>query len=167
LSDNNIEFRIRQAGEDDIPVILKLVKELAKYEKLSHQVSASEALYRRHGFGAKPYFYTLLAEVKNQMGYQPVGFALYFFTFSTFLGKPTLYLEDLFVEPAYRVKGIGKALLKALAEIAIERDCGRMEWAVLDWNTPAINFYRSIGAVPMEDWTVYRMDRTTLQNFIK
>ncbi len=139
--------------EKDIPGVLELVKGLAEYEKLLPQVTATIELYLKNGFGDNRYFHALLVENRDRY----VGFALYFFTFSTFIGKPTLYLEDLFVLPEYRGHGIGKALLRKLANIALLRDCGRMEWSVLDWNEPAIRFYKKLGARPMSDWTVYRL----------
>ena len=146
-------MRIEPATERDVPVILKFIRDLAEYEKLSHLVVANEANIREHVFGPHAVAEVLLAYWDSQ----PVGFALFFRNFSTFLGRPGIYLEDLFVEPSQRGKGIGKALLIRLAEIAIERGYGRLDWAVLDWNTPSIEFYRSLGAVPQEDWTGYRL----------
>ncbi len=157
MNNSSPSFRIRNGRAEDIPVIMALVRELARYEKLEHEVVATEEDYRRFGTGPSPYFQTLIAEVPTEKGKQAVGFALYFFTFSTFLGKPTLYLEDLFVKPEFRGRGIGKMLLAYLAKIALEHDCGRMEWAVLDWNTPAIEFYRKLGARPMDEWTTFRL----------
>ncbi len=157
MNERSVSFRIRNGRAEDMPVILGLVRDLARYEKLEHEVVATEEDYRRFGSGPSPYFQTLIAEVNDEMGKQAVGFALYFFTFSTFLGKPTLYLEDLFVKPKFRGNGIGKMLLAYLAKIALEHDCGRMEWAVLDWNTPAIEFYRKLGARPMDEWTTFRL----------
>lgn len=161
------KFRIREAGAEDVPAILELVKQLADYEKLRHLVSASEEDFRRFGFGEESYYRVLLAEWNGKDGHQAVGFALYFFTFSTFLGRPTLYLEDLFVVPEFRGRGIGKALLKQLAQIALEKECGRMEWAVLDWNEPAIRFYQSIGAKPLRGWVTYRMLREDLLRLVQ
>lgn len=149
-----IQYTIRGAGVEDVPAILELIKELAIYEKLSHEVIATEEMLAKLGFGEKKYFEVLLAETTEK---NAIGFALYFFTFSTFLSRPTLYLEDLFVLPEYRGQGIGKALLKELANIAIQKECGRMEWSVLDWNTPAIDVYLSLGAVPMSEWTTFRL----------
>jgi GNAT superfamily N-acetyltransferase len=146
-------IRIEPASPSDVPVILKFIRDLAEYEKLSHLVVASEANIREHVFGPNPVAEVLLAYSDNV----PVGFALYFRNFSTFLGQVGIYLEDLFVEPAHRGKGIGKALLSRLAKIAIERGYGRLEWSVLDWNTPSIEFYRSLGAVPLDQWTGYRL----------
>ncbi len=159
-------FRIREGNSSDFPEIFRLVQELAEYERLRHEVVATLKDYQKFGAGASPYFYTLLAEIPDRDGFRAVAFALYFFTFSTFLGKPTLYLEDLFVEPAHRGQGIGKALLAELARIALQRDCGRMEWAVLNWNTPAIEFYQSLGAVPQSEWTVYRLTRENIQRLV-
>lgn len=153
-----LNYIIREVNENDINHLIGMVKGLAEYEKLSHEVLATEELYRENGFGMIAYFKALLVEslAANERRY--LGFALYFFTFSTFTGRPTLYLEDLFVLPEVRGKGIGKALLRELAKIAVEKKCGRMEWAVLDWNQPAIEFYESINAKPLSDWTVYRLN---------
>lgn len=147
-------FYIREVTRKDIPSILSLVKALADYENLRHQVQVTPELLELHGFGEKPRFYTLIAENEKR---KAVGFALYFFTFSTFTGKPTLYLEDLFVLPDSRGNGIGKSLLAKLANIASEKDCGRMEWSVLDWNEPAIRFYRALGAELLTDWRIFRL----------
>jgi GNAT superfamily N-acetyltransferase len=146
-------LRIAPAAENDVPVILSFVQKLAEYEKLSHLVVATEENIREHVFGANPVAEVLLAYWNEE----PAGFALYFRNFSTFLGQPGIYLEDLFVEPALRGKGIGKALLRGLAKIALERGYGRLDWAVLDWNAPSIEFYRSLGAASLEDWTGYRL----------
>jgi GNAT superfamily N-acetyltransferase len=146
-------LRIVPADEGDVPVILSFIRKLAEYEKLSHLVVATEENIREHIFGANPVGEVLLAYWDEE----PVGFALYFRNFSTFLGHPGIYLEDLFVEPEHRGKGIGKALLKRLAKIALERGYGRLDWAVLDWNTPSIDFYRSLGAVALDAWTGYRL----------
>jgi GNAT superfamily N-acetyltransferase len=145
--------RIRPGTRRDAPTILTLIRGLAEYEKLLHEAQGTVAKIRRHGFGKHRYFETLLAFD----GKTPVGFALYFFTYSTFLTAPTLYLEDLFVVPAARGRGAGKALLAALARIAVRRGCGRMEWAVLDWNTPSIGFYESLGAKLRKDWILTRL----------
>jgi GNAT superfamily N-acetyltransferase len=144
---------LRRATVDDVPTILELIRGIAEYERLSHEVEATEALLRTHGFGPRPIFEAILAEVDGRA----LGFALYFFTFSTFKARPTLYLEDLFVRPESRGRGIGRRLLVQLARIAVERDCGRMEWSVLNWNTPARDFYFKLGAVAMDEWTVFRM----------
>ena len=143
---------LRRATAADVPTILELIRGLSEFERLAHEVDATEALLLRHGFGARPMFETVLAE----SGGHAVGFALYFFTFSTFKAQPTLYLEDLFVRPEARARGIGRRLLVELARIAFEQGCGCMEWSVLDWN-PAREFYFKLGAVAMEDWTVFRM----------
>ena len=130
-----------------------MIRGLAKYERLEHEFEATAARLRRHGFGSRPYFQTLVC----RRGRKAVGFALYFFSYSTFLARPTLYIEDLFVLPDDRGQGAGKALLEALARIAIRRGCGRMDWAVLDWNTPAIRFYERIGARLRKDWILTRL----------
>ena len=145
---------IRPATESDVPVIASLIRDLAKYEKLEHEVVLDERLLHDHLFGKRRYAEVLIAE---DVPHEVVGFALFFHNYSTFLGRPGIYLEDLFVKPEYRGRGHGKGLLKALARLAIERGCGRLEWAVLDWNTPSIEFYRSLGAVAMDDWGVYRL----------
>ncbi len=139
--------------QEDVGLILALIGELAEYERLSQEVCASEEELGRWLFGAKPVAEALIAED----GGSPVGFALFFHNFSTFLGRPGLYLEDLYVRPESRGKGIGKLLLRELARIARDRGCGRLEWAVLDWNEPAIRFYEALGAKPMSDWTVFRL----------
>jgi GNAT superfamily N-acetyltransferase len=144
---------IAPASENDVPLILSFIRKLAEYEKLSHLVVATEANVHSNVFGPNPVAEVLLA----YWDAQPVGFALYLRNFSTFLGQPGIYLEDLFVDPEHRGKGIGKALLTQLAKIAIDRGYGRLEWAVLDWNTPSIEFYRSLGAVPLDEWTAYRL----------
>ncbi|MEI6574566.1 MAG: GNAT family N-acetyltransferase [Bacteroidota bacterium] len=160
--ENNIENLIlRDAFRTDIPLISDLIKELAVYEKLLHIALFSEADLERALFGPKPYAYVVLADYQDK----PAGFALFFFNYSTFVGKPGLYLEDLFVRPEYRGYGIGKALLRTLGNIALDNDCGRMEWSVLDWNKPAIDFYLRLGARPMDEWTTFRMDRQTLEEF--
>jgi GNAT superfamily N-acetyltransferase len=146
-------LRIAPAAESDVALILSFIRKLAEYEKLSHLVVASEADIHKNVFGPNPVAEVLLAYWDGE----PVGFALYFRNFSTFLGQPGIYLEDLFVDPEHRGQGIGKALLICLAKIAIERGYGRLEWAVLDWNTPSIEFYRSLGALPLDAWTGYRL----------
>lgn len=150
---------IRFATEDDVPVILEFINALAEYEKLSHEAVASEDDLRKTLFGERPYAEVLIAEVESH----PAGFALFFHNYSTFLGKPGLYLEDLFVKPDFRGHGLGRALFAELARIAMERDCGRLEWWVLDWNEPAIGFYKSLGAEAMDDWTVYRLTGSALK----
>jgi GNAT superfamily N-acetyltransferase len=148
-------FRIRLAERTDVPTILALIKELAEYERAPNEVVATEGQLREVLFGPRPAAEVLLGEEAGQ----PVCFALFFHNFSTWMGRRGLYLEDLFVRPTVRGKGYGKALLVRLAQIAKERDCGRMEWAVLDWNEPAIQFYRKLGARPNEEWTIFRLTR--------
>ena len=152
--------RIREATEEDVPLILSLIRELAEYEKLSDEVVATEEGLRDSLFGERRYAEVLIAEHDGA----PAGFALFFHNFSTFLGKPGIYLEDLYVKSEFRGGGIGKRLLVRLARLARERDCGRLEWWVLDWNEPSIGFYRKLGAVPMDDWTVYRLSGTALED---
>ena len=154
------ETRIREATEEDVPLILSLIRELAEYEKLSHEVVATEDGLRASLFGERRYAEVLIAEHDGEAA----GFALFFHNFSTFLGKPGIYLEDLYVKPAFRGAGIGKKLLVYLASLAEGRGCGRLEWWVLDWNEPAIGFYRSVGAEPMNDWTVYRVSGSALED---
>lgn len=144
---------LRPATRADVSTILGLIQGIAEYERLAHEVEATEARLHEHGFGPRRIFEAILAERDGR----PVGFAVYFFTFSTFTGRPTLYLEDLFVVPEERRGGIGSQLLTRLARIAVERDCGRMEWSVLDWNTPARDLYLKLGAKAMDAWTVFRM----------
>ncbi|HEY2627492.1 MAG TPA: GNAT family N-acetyltransferase [Usitatibacter sp.] len=147
------EFSIRPALPADAPEIVRLIKELAEYEKLAHMAVGTPQMMSEALFGARPAAEAIIAE----RGGRAVGFALYFTTFSTFLCRPGLYLEDLFVEPAQRGLGIGKALLARLAALAVERGCGRLEWRVLDWNTPSIKFYESLGANLMPEWELVRM----------
>jgi GNAT superfamily N-acetyltransferase len=144
---------IRPATAADVPTIDRLIRGLAEYERLAHEVVLDEDRLREHLFGPRPFAEVLLAEDAGAV----VGFALFFHNYSTFLARPGVYLEDLFVLPEHRGKGHGKALLRAVARLAVERGCGRLEWSVLDWNHPAIAFYRSLGAVPMDEWTVYRV----------
>lgn len=146
-------IRIRPANESDVAIILDLIRGLAEYEKLAPQCVATEALLRQNLFGARPYAETLIAELNEQ----PVGFALFFHNFSTFLAKPGIYLEDVFVRSEHRGRGVGSALLKAVARLAIERNCGRFEWSVLDWNESAIEFYKSRGADVLPDWRICRV----------
>lgn len=146
-------IRIEPATERDVPDILRLIRELAKYERLADEVVASEGTLRRALFGTEATAEAVLAWA----GDRPVGFALWFYTFSTFLGRRGLYLEDLFVVPEWRGRGAGRALLAHLARRAVARGYGRIEWSVLDWNEPAIRFYRAIGARPLDEWTVYRL----------
>ena len=149
---------IRPAAPADVPTVARLIRALAEYERLADRVALDEARLRDHLFGPRPYVEALIAEDAGT----PVGFALFFHNYSTFLARPGLYLEDLFVLPEYRGRGHGKALLVALAKLAAERGCGRLEWAVLDWNEPSIRFYRSIGAVGMDEWKVQRLSGDAL-----
>ena len=150
---DSAKFEIRPATVTDVPIILQLIRDLATYERAPNDVTATEAQLVDILFGKKPAAEVLLAF----QGEMPVGFAVFFHNFSTWLGRPGLYLEDLFVKPEMRGKGYGRALLVDLAKIARERGCGRMEWAVLDWNDPAIQFYHKLGAKPMDEWTVFRL----------
>ncbi len=145
---------IRPCRPDDAETILRFVRELATYEKLEHCVKATPESLRTHLFGERPAADALLAEVDGE----PVGFAIFFTTFSTFRGQTGLYLEDIYVREAYRGRGIGKTMLAMVAQVAVERGCGRVEWSVLNWNAPSIGFYRSLGARPMDEWTVYRLE---------
>jgi len=160
-SQNNLE--IRPARVEDVPVILELIRELATYERAPDEVTATEEQLVDVLFGERPVAEVLLAFE----GKSPIGFAVFFHNFSTWLGRPGLYLEDLFVKPEKRGKGYGRALLVALAKIARDRACGRMEWAVLDWNEPAIKFYRALGAKPMDEWTVFRLTRDGIAELAK
>jgi GNAT superfamily N-acetyltransferase len=155
------QFLIRPAERRDVPELLRLIGELAKYEKLEHMAVGTEAMLADALFGARPASEALIAE----RGGGAVGFALFFTTFSTFLCKPGLYLEDVFVEPAHRGFGIGKALLRRLAALALDRGCGRFEWRVLDWNTPSIKFYESLGATVMPEWQLVRMTEPEFRAF--
>jgi GNAT superfamily N-acetyltransferase len=149
---------IRPATSIDLPLIAQFIRDLAEYERLAHEVRFDEAVLGDRLFGARPYAEVLIGEVDGA----PQGFALFFHNFSTFEGKPGVYLEDLFVRPEARGSGMGKALLSALAQIAIERDCARLEWWVLDWNDPAIGFYKKLGAKPMDEWTTFRVEGDAL-----
>jgi GNAT superfamily N-acetyltransferase len=144
---------VRSAGVGDVAVILQFIRDLAKYEHLEHQVVATEELLREALFGSRPYAEVVLACLNGE----PVGFALFFHNFSTFLGRAGIYLEDLYVRPEARGHGVGRRLLTWLAGVAVSRGCGRLEWAVLDWNEPSIRFYRKLGAVALDDWTTYRV----------
>jgi GNAT superfamily N-acetyltransferase len=148
-----MNIRIEPARERDVPLILELIRGLAEYERLADQCIATEARLREALFGAQPAAEVLLAYADDQ----PAGFALFFHNFSTFLGRRGLYLEDLFVKPEFRRLGIGRRLLAALARVAVERGCGRFEWSVLDWNAPAIEFYKRLGAKPLDEWTIFRV----------
>ena len=149
------DFQIRPARVQDVPIILQLIRDLATYERAPDEVTATEEQLVSVLFGERPAAEVLLAFEEES----PAGFAVYFYNFSTWLGRPGLYLEDLFVKPEKRGKGYGRALLVELAKIARDRGCGRMEWAVLDWNEPAIKFYQALGAKPMDEWTVFRLKR--------
>jgi len=153
-------FEIRDATESDIPLILQFIRDLAEYERLAHLVTASEERLRETLFGRHRYAEVVIAEEDGIAA----GFALFFHNYSTFLGQPGIYLEDLFVKPEYRGRGYGKALLARLAQIARDRDCGRIEWAVLNWNEPSIAFYKSLGARPMEEWRTFRLTGEALES---
>jgi GNAT superfamily N-acetyltransferase len=154
---SEISIEVARAGDEG--VLLQLIRGLADYERLLPEVVTTEELLRQHLFGARPSAEALLARAQGE----PVGFALYFTNFSTFLGRPGLYLEDLFVLPEHRGRGYGARLFRRVAQIALERECGRMEWSVLDWNEPALDFYRRMGAQPMSEWTVQRLTGEALR----
>lgn len=153
------ELVLRDATEDDVPLILQCIRDLAEYERLSDACVATEESVRETLFGERRYAEVIVAEHEDE----PAGFALFFHNYSTFLARPGIYLEDLYVRPELRGHGIGKALLARLAALAVERNCGRLEWAVLNWNESAIRFYRSLGALPQDQWTVYRVTGETLE----
>ena len=152
MSDSS-ELTITIATGRDVPQILVFIKALAEYERLADSVVATEEGLRATLFGPRPYAECVIARFEGE----PAGFALFFHNYSTFLGRPGVYLEDLFVNPEFRGKGVGRALLRYLAKVAVDRNCGRLEWSVLDWNSPAIGFYKSLGAEPLEDWTIFRL----------
>ena len=154
------EFRIEPATPQDLPVILRMIRGIAEYEKLLPHVTATEDVLRESLFGKQRAAEVLLAYA----GAEPAGFAVFFHNFSTFLGRPGMYLEDLFVLPEWRSRGLGRRLFVRVAQLAVERGCGRMEWSVLDWNEPAIGFYRKLGAQPMDEWTVFRLTGRALQD---
>lgn len=163
LIETNLEdFKLRFATTNDVSIILGFIKELADYEKMSEDVVATEAILRESLFERKM-AEVIIGEYKNE----PIGFALFFHNFSTFLGKPGIYLEDLYVQPEMRGKGIGKKILSFLAKLAIDRKCGRLEWCCLDWNEPSIKFYKQLGASSMDDWTVYRLDDEALDQLAR
>jgi len=159
MTAKSAEVRIEPGTPADVPIILGLIRQLAEYEKLTHEVTATEQDVRASLFGERPAAEVLLAYA----GDVPIGFAVFFQSFSTFLGKPGLYLEDLFVVPEWRRKGVGKRLFASVAALAVARGCGRFEWAVLDWNTPALDFYRSLGARVMDDWRICRLTEDALR----
>ena len=153
-------YSIRPATPDDVETILAMIKHLADYEKLAEFVQTTPEQLRKYGFGENRYFETLLCEMNNG---EIIGMALYFFTFSTFVGKPSLYLEDLVVLEDHRQQGAGKALFKALAQVALQHDCGRIDWSVLDWNTSAIRFYNALGAHHVDGWNLNRLERDAIE----
>jgi GNAT superfamily N-acetyltransferase len=155
--------RILPAERKDIPLILSFIRKLAEYEKLLDEVVADEDTLRAALFGPRPAAEVALAYIENE----PVGFAVYFQTFSTFMGRSGIYLEDLFIEPAYRSKGVGTALLIYLAQLTAQRGCSRLSWAVLDWNQPAIQFYRKLGAIALDEWTVFELSGTALERLAR
>ncbi|MGI8960985.1 MAG: GNAT family N-acetyltransferase [Bryobacteraceae bacterium] len=155
--------QILAAEQKDIPLILTFIRKLAEYEKLQDHVVADEDSLRKALFGPRPAAEVLLAYVKDK----PVGFAVYFQTFSTFMARSGIYLEDLFIEPAFRSKGVGTAVLIHLARVAVQRGCARLSWAVLDWNQPAIQFYRKLGAIPLDEWTVFELSGTALDSLTR
>jgi GNAT superfamily N-acetyltransferase len=154
------KITIQFATMSDVPLILEFIKELAEYEKLRHEVVATEELLRKNLFGSKPCAEVIIVYFNEN----PAGFALFFHNFSTFLGKPGIYLEDLYIRPEYRGQGLGQMALVHLAKLTKDRDCGRLEWWVLNWNEDAINFYKRIGAKAMDEWTVYRMTDSALED---
>lgn len=147
------DLSLKMATEQDVPIILSFIKALAEYERLADAVIATEDGLRQTLFGPRPYAECVIARWQGQ----PAGFALFFHNYSTFLGRPGIYLEDLFVKPELRGQGVGRALLQFLARLTQERNCGRLEWSVLDWNESAIGFYKSLGAVPLDEWTIFRV----------
>ncbi|PCJ16929.1 MAG: GNAT family N-acetyltransferase [SAR86 cluster bacterium] len=163
ISTNVAGFNVRSAGVDDCAIILGFIKELADYEKLSHEVVATVEVLQETLFGEQSYAEVLIGEYEGT----PVAYSLFFHNFSTFTGRPGIYLEDIYVQPEMRGKGIGKFMLSYIAKLAVERKCTRVEWSVLDWNEPSIQFYRSIGADPMNGWTVQRLDGSELTEFAR
>ncbi len=159
----NGDITIRPAAEHEVSLVLAFIRELAEYERLSHQVVATEEGLRRALFGPRPFAEVVFACLDGE----PVGFALFFHNFSTFLGQPGIYLEDLYVRPAARGRGVGRRLLEWLARLAVERGCGRLEWAVLNWNEPAIGFYRRLGAAPLEEWQIFRLTGPALERLAR
>lgn len=157
------ELSIRPATPEDVPIITEMIRGLAEYERLAHECQATEERLRQTLFGEPRYAECVIA----RFGETPVGFALFFHNYSTFAARPGLYLEDLFVLPEHRGRGVGRELLRHLARLAVARECARFEWAVLDWNAPAIQFYRSFGAQPMSDWTVFRLTGEALRQLAR
>jgi GNAT superfamily N-acetyltransferase len=157
------DFVLRKATVEDCPLILSFIRELAEYEKLLHEVVASVETLEETLFGEEAYAQSIIGEYQGTA----VGYALFFHNFSTFTGRPGIYLEDLYVQPHMRGKGFGKCLLAYLARLAVDKGCTRVEWSVLDWNEPSIQFYRSIGAAPMDEWTVQRLDGEALASFAR
>lgn len=153
-------IHLRPAAPEDIPLIVELIRELAEYERAPEQAAATAEDIRRDGFAGQPKFRVLMAEWNGAAA----GFALYFYNYSTWLGRPGIYLEDLFVRPAFRGRGIGRELLARLARIAVEENCGRLEWQVLNWNTPALDFYKALGARVLEEWSTMRISGNDLRN---
>ena len=158
-----MSVRVTPATPDDVPAIFSFIRELAEYEKLLDRVTATERMLHDSLFGPRPYAEVLMGRLDGTA----VGYALFFHSFSTFLARPGIYLEDIYVRPAARGHGVGKALLREVARVARERGCGRIEWSVLDWNKPSIDFYLSIGATPMDEWTMYRMDERAIENLAR
>lgn len=154
------ELNLRAATPEDVAVLFELIKALSEYEKLSHAVTGSAASLEAHLFGDRPYAEAIIAEFSGQ----PVGFCLFFHNYSTFLTKPGIYIEDLFVLPEYRGRGIGKQLVSYVAQLAVSRNCGRLEWSVLDWNEPAIGFYKRIGASILDEWRICRVTGDSLSS---
>ena len=159
--DQNIT--VRRGQREDVPLILRFIRELAEYERLAHEVVATEEVLAETLFGERPTAFPLIASLNDE----PVGWALYFYNFSTFHGRPGLYLEDLYVTPAARGQGVGRVLLATLARIAVHEQCRRVEWAVLDWNAPSIAFYESLGAVAMDEWTVFRLTGEAMERMAR
>jgi GNAT superfamily N-acetyltransferase len=152
-------IEIRRATAEDVPLLAAFIRELAAYERLAHAATATEDSLRQHLFGPRPAAEAIIAELDGR----PVGYAIYFTNFSSFTGRPGIYLEDVYVQPSSRGRGIGKRMLVHVAQLAVERGCARFEWAVLDWNEPSIEFYTSLGAQAMSDWTVYRLTGDALE----
>lgn len=161
---NNLQSpQLRPATIDDVPLILEFIRALAEYERMLDDVVATEDMLRETLFGVRPAAEVILCFE----GERPAGFALFFHNYSTFRGRPGIYLEDLYVRPEFRGRGYGKLLLATLARLCVERNCARLEWSVLDWNTPSIDFYKSLGAMPMDEWTVYRLTGEKLEQLAK